>query len=51
MTRQMGVDLHRYLSLADDLYCHLRPMLHRLSQGIQTENPQLSLIQEHYPRL
>ncbi|MGN0708273.1 MAG: PRD domain-containing protein [Faecalibacterium sp.] len=51
MARQMGVDLRRYPSLADDLYCHLRPMLHRLSQGIQTENPQLALIQEHYPRL
>ena len=51
VARQMGVDLRRYPSLADDLYCHLRPMLHRLSQGIQTENPQLALIQEHYPRL
>lgn len=51
VARQMGTELRRYPSLADDLYCHLRPMLHRLSQGIQTENPQLALIQEHYPRL
>ena len=51
VSRQMGTDLRRWPSLADDLYCHLRPMLHRLSQGIQTDNPQLSLIQERYARL
>ncbi|MGN0983474.1 MAG: PRD domain-containing protein [Gemmiger sp.] len=51
VARQMGVDLRRYPRLAEDLYCHLRPMLHRLSQGIQTDNPQLALLQEHYPRL
>lgn len=51
VSRQMGADLRRWPSLAGDLYCHLRPMLHRLSQGIQTDNPQLGLIQERYPRL
>lgn len=51
VSRQMGADLRRWSSLADDLYCHLRPMLHRLSQGIQTDNPQLKLIQERYSRL
>ncbi len=49
--QEMGVSLAQYPTLGDDLCCHLRPMLHRLEQGTHAENPQLSLIQEQYPRL
>lgn len=49
--QKMGVSLSQYPSLGDDLCAHLRPMMHRLEQGTHTENPQLALIKEQYPRL
>lgn len=51
MAQALEVDFSPYPTLADDLCCHLRPMLHRMEQGIRVENPQLELIQEQYPHL
>ena len=49
--QELQVDLSGYVSLRDDLYCHLRPMLLRVEQNIQTENPQLDTIRTAYPGL
>lgn len=49
--RAMGVDLSRYPNLAEDLCCHLRPMLYRMEQGAPVENPQLELIKTQYAPL
>lgn len=44
----LEIDLSGYPSLAEDLCCHLRPMLYRMEQGVPVENPQLTVIQTEY---
>lgn len=51
MERLLHADFSHSPNLADDLCCHLRPLLHRLEQGTCAENPQLELIQEQYAQL
>ncbi len=46
--RSLAIDLSCYPSLAEDLCCHLRPMLYRMEQGVPVENPQLQVIQTEY---
>ena len=46
--RALAIDLSCYPSLAEDLCCHLRPMLYRMEQGVPVENPQLQVIQTEY---
>lgn len=51
MEKTLHTDLSGRISLRNDLYCHLRPMLLRMEQNIRTENPQLDTIRSEYPQL
>lgn len=49
--RAMRVDFSGYVSLRDNLFTHLRPMLLRVREQIHMDNPQLDTIQREYPQL
>ncbi len=47
----MRVNFSGYVSLRDNLFTHLRPMLLRVREQIHMDNPQLDTIQREYPQL
>ncbi len=49
--RAMRVNFSGYVSLRDNLFTHLRPMLLRVREQIHMDNPQLDTIQREYPQL
>ncbi len=49
--RSLHVDFSGYASLRDSLSGHLRPMLLRVRQQMQMDNPQLDTIRREYPQL
>ena len=49
--RAMCVNFSGYVSLRDNLFTHLRPMLLRVREQIHMDNPQLDTIQREYPQL
>lgn len=49
--RAMHVNFSGYVSLRDNLFTHLRPMLLRVREQIHMDNPQLDTIQREYPQL
>ena len=49
--RAMRVNFSGYVSLRDNLFTHLRPMLLRVREQIRMDNPQLDTIQREYPQL
>lgn len=51
MSTRLGVGFSQSPTLMEDLCCHLRPMLQRLSRSACQTNPQLEVICQQYPQL